>query len=310
VPNIIKLTVENADELLNAGAYGAASLIRLQWSATATGSFADVSGTGSTPTTLLVSGTRAYTGYDPAGTSSLWYRTRYENAGATRLSDWSDPFQVGGEAGGQLCSIYDAKQRLTSTSGGTIQQDDEELLDEMITQVSSYIQGYTGRQFARIPSSGEQTYLFDIAEPTSVLRIPPGIASMSVLEVATISQPETGGTFSTIPTTEWMLRPVVAERDFGWPATSVIIDWRRASVLPYFYWGRNVVRATMALGFGAVPKDIEAIALSLVVASFRERASSGGDSYTVGIDGSRTFENALSYRDRMTLDRYRVRSVG
>jgi hypothetical protein len=306
MPIPMNITVENPTELLETGLYGTGAVIRLQWSATETGSFVDVTGTGSTPTIALVAAQRVYPGRDPNGTGSLWYRTRFENVGATRLSDWSDPFQVGGEAGGQLCSIYDVRQRLEVDKADTTADED---LIEFIFQTSAEIQNYTGRQFAKIPSSGEKTYLFDIAEPTSVLRIPPGIASMSLLEVATISQPETGGTYSTIPTGEWMLRPVVAERDFGWPATSVIIDWRRASVLPFFPWGRNVVRATMALGWAAVPRDIQAVALNSVVRHWKARQT--GQSEVIGTDafGGRLLR-FISPEERDTLDLYRVRSVG
>ena len=86
MPNLVRVLVENPDELLNAGAYGAGAVVRVQTSATQAGTYADVSGTGSTPTLALVTLIRAYTGYDPNGTVSSWYRTRYENAGATRLS--------------------------------------------------------------------------------------------------------------------------------------------------------------------------------------------------------------------------------
>ena len=40
MPNQVKLTAENPDELLNAGAYGAGAVIRLQTAATETGAFA------------------------------------------------------------------------------------------------------------------------------------------------------------------------------------------------------------------------------------------------------------------------------
>jgi len=75
--------------LLNAGMYDAGALIRIQWSATETGSFVDISGTGSTPTILISSGTETYIGYDALGDSGRWYRSRIENTGSTRVSDWS-----------------------------------------------------------------------------------------------------------------------------------------------------------------------------------------------------------------------------
>lgn len=60
----------------------------MDYSAPETGTYADISGTGATPA-RFDTGTEAYIGYDPLGTSGTWYRTRFENAGATQLSDWS-----------------------------------------------------------------------------------------------------------------------------------------------------------------------------------------------------------------------------
>ena len=59
------------------------------------GPYSDLTGTGSTPTLTIIPATTSYTAYDPAGAATTWYRSRYENVGATRASDWSDPFQVG-----------------------------------------------------------------------------------------------------------------------------------------------------------------------------------------------------------------------
>lgn len=92
--NILQVAVNSSAEILNTGAYGSGAVVRVQTSATEAGVYADVSGTGSTPTIAIVSGTSAYTGYDPNGTSTSWYRVRYENSGATRTSDWSDSFQA------------------------------------------------------------------------------------------------------------------------------------------------------------------------------------------------------------------------
>ena len=88
--NKIKLTLPTlvpAADLLNTDMYGAGAVIRTQSSATETGTYADI--TGSTVTRAIVSGTETYSAYDPLGTSGSWYRTRIENSGATRVSDWS-----------------------------------------------------------------------------------------------------------------------------------------------------------------------------------------------------------------------------
>ena len=93
--NVVKVTVENPDELLNVSAYGAGAIVRLQSSATEGGAYSNEA------TAAIVAGTNSYTLYDTDGTSSTWYRTRYENVGATLTSDWSTSFQVGDEAGWQ-----------------------------------------------------------------------------------------------------------------------------------------------------------------------------------------------------------------
>lgn len=300
MPNIVKITSETPDEILNAGSYGAGAVIRLQWSATETGTFADVSGTGSTPTVAVVAGTRIYTGYDPLGTVSTWYRERYENVGATRLSDWTPVFQVADETAGLLASLYDAKQRLGIDPSTTTE--DENLL-EIITQVSAEIHGYTGRRFARSPSSGTSTFYFDVERTGRVLRIPQGIASMTTLEVATSSQPETGGTFTTVPAAEWFLRPVTAERSYGWPATSVHISDLSSS---YFADGYNTVRAVMALGFASVPYDIQAVALSAVVRNHMSKGAPGGVTALAGPTGQMVILRGIGPQEMQTLDRYRV----
>ena len=90
--NKVRITLPSAvpsSDLLNAGMYDTGALMRVQWSATEFGSYVDLTGTGSTPTILIVSGTETYTGYDALGDSGRWYRSRIENTGGTRVSDWS-----------------------------------------------------------------------------------------------------------------------------------------------------------------------------------------------------------------------------
>lgn len=274
MPNIVKVTVDQSGEVLNAGAYGASSVIRLQTSATEAGTYADVSGTGSTPTLAIVDGTRIYTGYDPNGITSSWYRTRFENVGATRVSDWSTAFQVGGEEAGQLCSLYDVKQRLGKTAADTAQ---DELILEFIGRVSTGIMGYTGRRFARSPLSGTTTFLFDIRRTTKTLWVPKGIAEMSQLEVAT----QTGGAFTVVPTADWFLDPPETERDHGWPATRITLSDIPTGTVPYFYAGKLVVRTTMAEGWATVPGDIAGIAEDEVIRRYQGR----GQGYTAAESG-------------------------
>ena len=300
MPNIIKVLTENADELLNAGAYGAGALIRVQSSATEDGTFANLSGTGSTPTIALVSGTRIYTAYDPNGTDTTWYKHRFESSDGLRTSTYSSAYQVGLELfSTYLCSLYDAKQRLFPP-GHTDTTEDEAILG-YIAQASRFIENRTGRWFAPRASA---TYLFSPATTSRVLWVPRGVRAVTALGYATDDQPDSGGTFTSIASTAYSLQPAAGNRDDGFPATRIALLDTSGS---YFYAGINRVQVTMTAGFAAVPADIEQVALNLVVAAHRERGStSTGDSFTINVDGSRTFERSLSYSDRMTLDWYRA----
>lgn len=302
MPNLLKIVVENASELLNAGAYDTGALVRVQWSATETGTFADVSGTGSTPTIALVAGTRVYTGYDPAGAVSTWYRTRYENAGATRLSDWSAAFQVGDETGGYLCSLYDAKQRLGIAYTDTTE--DENILG-YIAQVTRAIEGVTGRWFSPRPLSGTTTYVMDGGRTWNTLWVPVGIRSITTLATAAVDQPDTGGTYTTISSSYYSLESAI-QRSAGWPATRI----RLLITSPGLFWpGINTVQIVGAFGWSAVPADIEQVALNLVVAAHRERATSSGEMITSDVGGERHFPAGLSRNDRRVLEWYSRVSV-
>lgn len=316
MPSVIKVTVENAGELLNTGAYGAGALIRIQSSATESGSFANLSGTGSTPTIALVDGTRIYTGYDPSGTTSLWYKVRYESSDGLRTSDYSAAFQTGGEAGGYLCSLYDAKQRLFPP-GHTDTTEDEAILG-YIVQVSRFIENRTGRRFTPDPASGTTTYRFHTRASSCCpycgnrsLYIGRGVRSVTTLGIATEDQPSSGGTYTSATSTDYYIDPPDVERSPGWPGLWICFRSNASGSETSYYTAAFGAEVTGAFGFAAVPGDIERVALNLVVSLHRERGSvGGGDSVTINIDGSRTFERWLSFSDRMTLDFYRVPGIG
>lgn len=296
MPNTLKITVENADELLNAGAYDTGALIQIQSAATEAGAFADLTGTGSTPTIALASGTRIHTGYDPNGTASTWYRTRYKNAAGTRLSDWSAAFQVGPEGAGLICSLYDVKQALGET--GTA--NDESIL-EHIRRVTSEIQLYTGRRFVRDPLSGTEALSFDVARDSRILWVPAGIAACTQVEVATY----TGGSFTVVSSADWFLDPPEQERSYGWPATRVTISDVPTGSVSHFYQGKRTARLTMALGWDTIPYDVQGIGERASVSAYMSKGS-GGVNAAIGPSGAMTILRHISPADRATLDIYRV----
>lgn len=297
--NVLRIRVENSSDLLNTGAYGAGAIIRVQSSTTQTGTFANVT------TAALVSGTASYTAYDASGTSTTWYRLRYESSNAATLSDWADPFEA---VPATYASLEDAKQRLNIPSTDTT--DDENLL-QFCVNVTAFIENYTHRQFLPdAPDGTSTTYTFDgydAVESGRCLLIPTGIRSISLLEVATT----TGGTFQTMTSGDYFIRPTVQERDPGWPGTEVwITDIPTAGdPVPFFPPGFANVRITGTFGWAACPSEIEDVALTLVVSKWRSRSAAGGDTFQIGPDGERSFERLLSYEDKQTLRRYQMRPL-
>ncbi len=300
MPNIVKIGVENSDELLNAAAYGAGAVVQVQSAAAEAGPFTDDGTVG------LVAGTRIHTYFDADGTSSTWYRTRYENAAGTTTSDWSAVFQVGDETAGLLCSLYDVKQALGKSASDTAP--DEELLD-LIRQASDEIIQDTGRQLAPDPASGTKIIELDHwigrtgSRDLRRLWFPRGVRSVATLEI----KDGTGGTYATVPAGDVFLNPPAYQRDAGWPATIVQLSDAPASAnsRPTFYEGYRVVRLTGSFGFSSVPGPIQRLARHVVVGEYRSGGTGIGERVTVGLDGERVIDRHLSRDDWRVLARYR-----
>ena len=296
--NLIRVTVEGPDDILNAGAYDAGALVRVERSASGGGvGFAEI---GTIP---IITGQTIYPYYDNAGTTGAFYRTRYSNAANSLQSDYSAEFQGGLEAG--YCSLYNVKQRL-----GITDTTDDENLQEFIRQVTGWIDSVTGREFLPDPPTGTKTYTFDgrdALEGGKLLLVPRGIRSVTGIQISVI----TGDTLVSVPAGNWFLGPPAAERDTGWPATEIwMTDIPSAgNNVPIFYRGFQNIAVTGAFGWASVPADIEDVALTTVVRSWAARRSGQGD--VVGTDelGRPLVSRMLSGRDRDTLSRYTNRRV-
>jgi hypothetical protein len=310
MPNLGKITVENPDEIRNVGAYDTGALIRVQWAATATGSFADVSGTGSTPTIPVVAGTRSYTFYDPNGIVSTWYQTRYENAGATRLSDWTPAFQVGDETGGLLCSLYDVQQEI----GGTQSANDNEVILEKIRQVSAQIELFVGRWLAPRPTNpaSDMTLTWDVpyGRATRSLLLDQGnrlagIRRLTSIALATVSQPESGGSYTSGTVADFLLRP---KPNADGPALRLEVTPYPTGGVTYFYPGYNTVQTVGGYGPASVSPDIQGIAVRAAARRYLGKGS-GGALVTIGPNGTEMLLPDLSGADRTTLQSYVIPNV-
>jgi Phage gp6-like head-tail connector protein len=297
VPQILHLQVDNPAELLNAGAYGAGALIRVQVGATETGAFADVAGAGSTPTIPLVAATFEYTAYDPTGTSASWYRYRFENAGATRLGDWSAAFQNVGD--NLLVSLADMRHRLEIDEAD---HDDDELLLDLIGETTDDIEDYCGRWFIPRPAFGTTTVLMSPRRDGTVLEIPRGIRSLTSLGYATIDQPDAGGAFTAIDVTQVSLQPGAMDRERGWPATEIVLLETLGIV---FYAGTNRVQIVGGLGFAAPPRPIVSIAKNVIIRRFVGKASGVAQVVGAGAMGGSVTLRWVSPEEHDALYRYR-----
>ena len=130
--------------------------------------------------------------------------------------------------------------------------------------------------------------------------------------MASSHQPDTGGTYTTVASTDYLLRPRAYEGMDGWPYTEIHISrGTLAGTVTSFGTYQNGAKVTMTAGFAAIPKDIEAVTIDAVVAA--KQAMSDGASSVIGAD-----DIALApWRDyfgrgspqRNTLDRYRYWAV-
>ena len=294
MPNILNITVENPDELLNVNAYGAGAVIQVQDDDNS--AFTSPTDTG---TLAIVANQRSYTFYHATGISATWYRTRYEDNSGTTVSDWSDPFQAGIE-GGYLCSLYDVAQSL----GIALGTNEDENIIEYIRQVSRAIERYCGRWFMPRPMSGTTTYRVH-TEAGRTVHLPRGIRSITSLGIASEDQPESGGTYTVATASDYFISPPPMERDDDDPGYWIEL---RSSSTSAFYDAAYGAQITGAFGFGAVPPDIQGVAIR--ASARRYIGKGGGAAVAIGPSGTELLLPDMSGADRATLDGYKRWIVG
>jgi hypothetical protein len=307
VANTLILTAENPDELLNAGQYGAGAIFRVQSSATEAGAYADVTGTGSTPTIAIAAATRSYTAYDPLGVATTWYRVRYENAGATRVSDWTPVFQAGDETGGLICSVYDVVQLLTDSTTANPSRDENIL--EAIRQVTAAMELYCSRWLVPHPTSPTSTMpvLFDVGRMSRELWVESeqrmmGIRTLSSLGIASSSQPETGGSYTAATLTNVVLRP---RPTADGPASKIVFTDTSGGL---FYPGYNTVQVVGSFGPASAAYDLQGVGARAALRRVLGKGASGA--IAIGPEGTEFLLPDMSGSDRRTLDLHRWLPVG
>jgi hypothetical protein len=205
----------------------------------------------------------------------------------------------------QLCTTAQVKARI-----GITDATDDTLLSELIDQVSGWIETFTGRKL--VPDNAA-TYVFD-TEAGYVLRIPRGIRTITSMGVATqVHQPDSAGTYTSVPATDFLLRPKTVDLPEGWPPTEVRISrGTLAGTVTAFGRIDNGCTITGNFGFAATPVEIASVTIDAVVAAYQVRKN--GASGVVGADGIATPPWSQFFGrgspQRGTLDRYRFAAIG
>lgn len=165
-------------------------------------------------------------------------------------------------------------------------------------QVNQYIETYCGRPIAPVTSA---TYTIDVDEETDRLYFPRGIRAVSALSVAHY----TGAARVTLTEgTDFYLRPLVQDRDPGWPATEIVLS-DRCTTFGAFPEGFEIVSMTATTGWASIPDDVTEVAVEAAAKAWRASQSGMVDVAYADESGDQVMSAFLSPRNRDTLRRYR-----
>ena len=197
---------------------------------------------------------------------------------------------------GDYATLASAKLRLNITAST-----DDALLQSLCDAANMWIESKTDRVLAPLASAAYLVDGWDAIESRCLL-FPRGIVSLTLVENTTY----TGGTFATVPSSDWFLRPVGANLQPGWPFTELWMTNIPSSgnTTPAFYPGFATVRVTGILGWPAIPDDVANLGNNIVVGLWRGRSSGGADAFSLGLDGERTISRLLSSADWATVKKY------
>jgi len=284
VPNLVRIVVDDAASLLNAGMYDAGAVVQVQSCSSEAGTYADLT------TAALVSGTTVYTVYDatPVGGSSTWYRIRYENSGGTVTSDWGTPFQVKEAETTTYASL--TMFRAFIRNQGTIPDDDTDLELLALEAAAQAIDRECGRDF-RLSSTVSEIRWYTAGRSTYDLsRYAVDTDDFSDVTGLAVAFDASGNGSYTTACTTFRPRPANALRQ-GLPYRSLLFD--TGTVPPL---NEDGIQITARWGWAAVPANV--VNANLIQASrFLKRRDS-----PYGIAGSPEMGNEMRLLARVDPD--------
>jgi hypothetical protein len=173
---------------------------------------------------------------------------------------------------------------------------DDTLIGVICDQVNQFIEGTTGRILAPVTSVART---FD-GDGSPCLRVRQGVRVVSTLECAYY----TGGSYTTLPSTDYFLRPEADRVTPAEPYTSIELSNLPTGGFSVFPRGYNTVRVTATWGPAAIPDDIAEVAVTIAMRAWFARQA--GQQDIIGSDemGRPLVSRYIAGRDRDTLRRY------
>jgi hypothetical protein len=193
-------------------------------------------------------------------------------------------------------------------------------LARFCTAGSRLMDRYCGRIF--YTSTADETFTLDGPERVWRIYYPPfDIAVLTTVEVAADTVEATSGTYTTISTGDWFLRPVAGtlQRPYGWPGWSIELAEDETGTYSnssqpfrWFQPGNGTVRLTARAGWNTTtvdstnfPQELRVVAAEVAVRMWRSREA--GFSNVIGQSeiGTAFIERHLSPSSREILEHYK-----
>lgn len=242
------LLTQDPAVLRGAGAFGVGAVVRLERSATQTGTFAEVA------FQAVAAGTYRYTFWD-SGDNTMWYRWRVasdDTGSPASTSLYSAPFQGIDPVSSSAPVSYAVLGDLLPLFETTPNQSRFPRLDSLLQiATAEVIEQCGGRDYFRHPAVGTTTWVLDGIDGSDVLHAHEGLISVSLLELSF----DGGLTYVPVTATDYVLRgdsPYLGEPP---PAGEPYFHIRFTGFGSYvvFQQGVQAIRLTGARGWAAWP---------------------------------------------------------
>jgi hypothetical protein len=275
--NRLILTVDDAADLLAAGAYGAGALLRWEYCATYGGTYVEGG------TVALVTAVQVYEVWHDA-VDTTWYRSRISNAAASKVSAYSDPFQAA-DISGLYVTLAEFKRYIKVPA--TADSAEDPIREMAIMAASRSIDTATHRTFTASAAATARYYTAP-RERSHRLRLAiDDLVDATALSVA--FDMDDDDTYETA-VTDYRLYPLNAAAD-GKPWTHLVFG--PTVSIPY---AEGAIKVSATWGWTTIPASIKTATLIQASRYYKRRDS------VFGVAGSPEMGNELRLLPKLDPD--------